>query len=276
VRSGSKNGRIVSVPLTLPMGGVSAGQERDCMRKPVIGLTTYAEQAKFGPHDTAAAVLPMNYVQAVHAVGGRALLITTDDPDPEILDTLDGIVFTGGSDVDPALYGATAHPATAVRPERDAAEAMLMRAALDADLPLLGVCRGMQLLAVMSGGRLHQHLPDLLGHDRHRASASCAPGVADGHDVLLAPGSLAAAVLGGRAAVNTYHHQAVADPGRLRAVGWCPQDRIIEAVEDPAHRFALGVQWHPERTDDRRTFAALVAAAASRRMAGARTAALAA
>lgn len=234
------------------------------MRRPVIGLTTYAEQARFTTHDTVSAVLPMSYVKAVHACGGRAVLITPDDPDPEVLDGLDGIVFTGGSDVDPALYGAGRHPYTDVRPERDAAEALLMRAVLDADLPLLGVCRGMQLFAVVSGGRLHQHLPDLLGHDRHQPAPGESGSAVDGvHDVLLRPGSLAHSVLGSRSSVNSYHHQAVADPGTLTAVGWCPQDRIIEAVEDPTRTFALGVQWHPERTDDLRTFAALVTTAGS-------------
>jgi putative glutamine amidotransferase len=238
------------------------------MRRPVIGLTTYAEQARFGLHDTPSAVLPMAYVEAVHVSGGRAVLITPDDPDPEVLDGLDGIVFTGGSDVDPALYGAEPHPTTVVHPERDAAEALLLRAALAADLPLLGVCRGMQLLAVVSGGTLHQHLPDLLGHDRHRdapASSIAAPDGTVGHDVLLAAGSTAHAILGVRAAVNSYHHQAVADAGRLTAVGWCPKDRIIEAVEDRTRTFALGVQWHPEQTDDLRTFAALMHAAVVRR-----------
>jgi putative glutamine amidotransferase len=237
------------------------------MRRPLIGLTTYAEQTRFGLHDTEAAVLPMAYVKAVHAAGGRAVLITPDDPDPDVLTGLDGILFTGGSDVDPALYGAEAHPATCAHPERDAAEALLMRAALDTRLPLLGVCRGMQLMAVLSGGTLHQHLPDLLGHDRHRdAPASSMPPVdgAGGHDVLLAAGSLAHRVLGVRIAVNSFHHQAVADPGRLKAVGWCPQDRLIEAVEDPTHPFALGVQWHPERGTDLSLFTALVGAATAR------------
>lgn len=231
------------------------------MRRPVIGLTTYAEQARFGVHDTPSAVLPMVYVKAVHAAGGRAVLITPDHPDPDALDGLDGIVFTGGSDVDPALYGAAPHPQTQVCPERDAAEALLMRAALDADLPLLGICRGMQLFTVLSGGALHQHLPDLLGHDRHRVSAASWEGTATGHEVTVAAGSLAHSVLGRTVRVNSYHHQAVADPGRLSAVGWCRQDGIVEAVEDRGRAFALGVQWHPERTDDLRTFRALVGAA---------------
>jgi putative glutamine amidotransferase len=237
------------------------------MGRPLIGLTTYAEQARYGLHDTLSAVLPMAYVHAVHVSGGRAVLITPDDPDPDVLTGLDGIVFTGGPDVDPALYGAEPHPLTSTRPDRDAAESMLMRAALDADLPLLGVCRGMQLMAAMSGGRLHQHLPDLLGHDRHRDAPASSMPSADGpggHDVLLAAGSTAHRLLGGRVAVNSYHHQAVADAGRLKAIGWCPDDGIIEALEDPARPFALGVQWHPERTDDLRVFAGLVQAAAVR------------
>ena len=141
------------------------------MSRPVIGLTTYAEEARFGLNDTFAAVLPLAYVHAVHSSGGRAVLITPDDPDVDVLDGLDGIMFTGGSDVDPSLYGERPHPTTQVKPERDAAELMLLRAALEADLPLLAICRGMQLMAVAYGGRLHQHLPDVLGHDNHRPTS---------------------------------------------------------------------------------------------------------
>src|SRR2546423_14966140 len=133
------------------------------MPRPVIGLTTYAEDARFGLQDTFSAVLPLSYVHAVHETGGRAVLITPDGPDPEILDGVDGIMFTGGSDVDPALYGDTPHGATRVRPQRDRAEVLLMRAAVEAGKPLLGICRGMQLMAVAYGGRLPQHPPDLPG-----------------------------------------------------------------------------------------------------------------
>src|SRR6266508_5604570 len=138
------------------------------MPRPLIGLTTYAEDARFGLQDTFSAVLPLSYVHAVHETGGRAVLITPDDPDPEVLSGIDGIVFTGGSDVDPALYGDTPHGATRVRPDRDRAELLLLRAAAEMELPLLGICRGMQLMAVAYGGRLHQHLPDVLGHHGHR------------------------------------------------------------------------------------------------------------
>ncbi|MEV4624412.1 gamma-glutamyl-gamma-aminobutyrate hydrolase family protein [Asanoa sp. NPDC049573] len=230
------------------------------MSRPVIGLTTYAEEARFGLNDTFAAVLPLAYVQAVHASGGRAVLITPDAPDVDALDGLDGVVFTGGSDVDPALYGEQAHPTTQVKPERDAAEMLLLRAALAAELPLLAICRGMQLMTVAYGGKLHQHLPDVLGHDNHRPTSGPKFGF---HRVDLAPGSLARQLLGESLEVNSFHHQGVADPGKLTATGWCPEDNLIEVVEDPALRFALGVQWHPEDTTDHRLFAALVAAASS-------------
>jgi putative glutamine amidotransferase len=231
--------------------------------RPIIGLTTYAEEARFGLQDTFAAVLPLSYVHAVHSSGGRAVLVTPDDPDPDVLGGLDGIMFTGGSDVDPALYGESPHPTTHVKPERDTAEMMLMRAAIAEGLPMLGICRGIQLMAVAYGGRLHQHLPDVLGHHGHRPLHGPKFGE---HAVRLRPGSRAAGILGDTVMVNSFHHQGVADPGRLAATGWSPEDDLIEVVEDPALPFAIGVQWHPEDTNDFRLFAALVEAAAYRRV----------
>jgi len=233
------------------------------MPRPIIGLTTYAEEARFGLQDTFSAVLPLSYVHAVHESGGRAVLITPDAPDPDVLDGLDGIMFTGGSDVDPALYGAPVHATTRVKPVRDHAELMLMRAAIAAGLPVLGVCRGMQLMAVANGGRLHQHLPDVLGHHNHRPVSGPKFGQ---HPVRLMPGSRAQAILGDELTVNSFHHQGVADPGRLRATGWCPADNLIEVVEDPDVPYAIGVQWHPEDTSDFRVFAALVEAADKHRV----------
>jgi putative glutamine amidotransferase len=227
-------------------------------RRPVVGLTTYAERAAFGVQDTESAVLPMSYVRAVHRAGGRAVLITPDTPGVDALDGLDAVVFTGGADVDPARYGEPPHPRTASRPDRDAAELLLLRAALDADLPVLGICRGMQLMAVSYGGSLHQHLPDVLGHDRHRPVSGPMYGE---HRVRLAPGGTGHAVLGPEITVNALHHQGVRDPGRLRATGWCPDDDLVEVVEDPDRRFVVGVQWHPEELPDPRLFAALLAAA---------------
>jgi putative glutamine amidotransferase len=227
------------------------------MSRPVIGLTTYAEEARFGLNDTFAAVLPLAYVHAVHSTGGRAVLITPDDPDTDVLDGLDGIIFTGGSDVDPSLYGATPHPTTVVKPERDAAEAMLMRAALDADLPLLAICRGMQALNVARGGTLHQHLPG------HRQTA---PATTSTHAVSIRAGSRLARVLGREELqVNSFHHQAVDTLGRgLRAVAHSA-DGTVEAVEAPGARFVLAVQWHAEalagEPRHRALFEALVSAA---------------
>jgi putative glutamine amidotransferase len=239
------------------------------MRRPLIGLTAYAQQVQYGHNDVLAGMLPMTYVKAVHETGGRAVLITPDDPDTDVLESLDGILFSGGGDIDPANWGAEPHPATEIDPARDTAELMLMKAALDADLPILGVCRGMQVMAVASGGSLHQHLPDVIGHERHRAAAGTDPLAADAsaygrHDVVLKPGSGAFALLGPRLTVNSFHHQAVDDPGTFTAVGWCPDDRVMEIMEDPARSFALGVQWHPERMADLRVFAALAEAAARR------------
>jgi putative glutamine amidotransferase len=239
------------------------------MRRPLIGMTAYAQHIHYNSNDMMAGMLPMSYVKAVHATGGRAVLITPDDPGIDVLESLDGIVFTGGGDVSPANWGAEPHPATEADTVRDTSELMLMRAALEADLPVLGVCRGMQLMAVVTGGSLHQHLPDLIGHDRHRAAPGTDPLAADAsafgrHEVLVKQGSAAQALLGPRLTVNSFHHQAVDDPGTFTVSGWCPDDNVVEIIEDHHHSFVLGVQWHPERTGDLRVFAALAEAAARR------------
>jgi putative glutamine amidotransferase len=228
------------------------------MPRPIVGLTTYAQQARFGSHDTPSAVLPLSYVQAVHASGGRAVLVTPDDPGEDVLDCLDAIIFTGGSDIDPAHYAAEPHAATSAQPERDRAELLLLRAALERDLPILGICRGFELMSVVAGGQLHQHLPELLGHDDHRPLSGPKYGQ---HAVRLVPGTLCQKILGDEVIVNSYHHQGVTDPGRLVAAGYCTGDDLLEAAEDPTRAFAVGVQWHPEEMTDRRIFVALVQAA---------------
>jgi putative glutamine amidotransferase len=199
-------------------------------------------------------------VEAVTLAGGRAVLLPPDGTDAGVLRVLDGLVLAGGADVGPELYGAAPEPLTDTRPARDAGEMLLARAALDADLPVLGVCRGMQLLVVAAGGRLHQHLPDVLGHEKHRP----APGVYGSQPARFAEGSRIAALMGDDVEINCYHHQGVADPGRLTVTGRA-DDGLPEAVEDPARRFVLGVQWHPEVHRDERLFGALVRAADERR-----------
>jgi putative glutamine amidotransferase len=226
--------------------------------RPIIGITTYVEPASWGVwHDLPTTLVPHAYTEAVTRAGGRAVLLPPDDLDTDVLRVLDGLVLSGGADLDPALYGAEREPLTDTRPERDAAEMLLARAALAADLPTLGVCRGMQVLTVAAGGSLHQHLPDVLGHEKHRP----APGVYGTHDASFTEGSRIAALMGDDVEVNCYHHQGVDDPGTLIVTGRT-EDGLAEAVEDPRKRFVLGVQWHPEIIRDIRLFGALVAAAA--------------
>ena len=181
------------------------------------------------------------------------------DASAAILDAIDGLILSGGADLDPASYGADPHPATdPPRPERDRFELALARGAVERDLPLLGICRGMQTLNVALGGTLVQHLPDLVGSDRHRAQL----GAFGEHEVRLEPGSLAARASGAeRLTVKSHHHQGVAELGEgLVASGFSEPDRVIEAIELPERRFALGVLWHCEEDERSALFGALVAA----------------
>jgi putative glutamine amidotransferase len=230
----------------------------DSVGRPVVGITSYVEQARWGVWDQPAVVLPLSYVAALEAAGARPVVLPPSVVGaPEVVSRLDAVVFAGGADLDPATYGAAAHPeTTGVRPDRDAGELPLLKAALAADLPVLGICRGMQLLAVAHGGTLVQHLPEVVGHLGHRP----APGVYGLHEVRLASGTLAHAVLGDRLSVPSYHHQGLASPGSLTVTGWA-DDESPEVLEDPARRFVIGVLWHPEAGEDPRLFDALVDAA---------------
>ena len=224
--------------------------------RPVIGITTYAESARWGVWDAPVALIPLSYVQAVTDAGGRALLVPPSEGRiDETLEALDGILFSGGSDLDPSTYGAESHPATSgVRPERDRAELALMEAALARDMPILAVCRGVEVLNVARGGDLVQHVPDVVGNDRHRHT----PGVFADHDVDLQAGSRLQRVLGDRAPVKSHHHQGIGRVGEgLREVAWA-DDGIVEGLEDPSRRFALGVLWHPEEGEDFALFQELV------------------
>ncbi|HKP19762.1 MAG TPA: gamma-glutamyl-gamma-aminobutyrate hydrolase family protein [Gaiellaceae bacterium] len=224
--------------------------------RPVIGITTYAEQAQWGQWDLPAALIPLAYVRAVEAAGGRPLLVPpSEDGVEETLDAVDGILFSGGGDVDPATYGAEAHAATGgVRPERDRAELALLKAALARDLPVLAVCRGSQVLNVARGGDLVQHLPEVVGDEKHKERL----GFFSEHEVEVPAGSRLGGLVGGRGSVKSSHHQGFGRIGeKLVAAAWA-DDGTIEALEDPSQRFTLGVLWHPEEGEDARLFEGLV------------------
>ena len=225
-------------------------------QRPVVGITAYAEHAAWGAWEATAALVPFAYVRAVERAGGRPLLIPpSSEGIGETLDAVSALVLSGGSDLDPSVYRAEPHPETnGIRPERDRAELALLEAALARDMPVLAVCRGMQVLNVLRGGNLVQHLPELIGHENHRQVV----GVFSEHEVTVKPGSRLAGILGERARIKSHHHQGTGKVGRgLDVVAWA-DDGTIEGLEAPAHRFALGVLWHPEEDDGVELFEALV------------------
>lgn len=227
-----------------------------------IGITTYLEPATWGIWQREAALLPRAYLDGVVAAGGVPLLLPPVGTDPSVLDVLDGLIVSGGCDVDPASYDATPHPETVgTRPGRDEHERVLIQGALDRDLPLLAICRGLQMLNVTLGGSLHQHLPDVVAHDAHRPESA----VFGTTEVKVEPDTLTARILGERTGVRCYHHQAIDVVAPSLTVTARAGDGTVEAAEAQDHDFVLGVQSHPEENlDDLRLFAALIAAARSR------------
>jgi putative glutamine amidotransferase len=226
---------------------------------PVVGITTYREQARWGAWDVVADVLHAAYARAVEAAGAAVVLLPPGDPAraPVALARLDGLVVAGGADVDPGRYAAEPHPRTrGVRPDRDAWELALLDAAAARDLPTLMVCRGMQLEAARVGGILDQHTPDVVGHERHSPGADQYGDIA----VTTVPGTTVAGLIGPERVVRCHHHQSVrAHPG-LVAAAWA-EDGTVEALEHPDRRFWVAVQWHPETQADVGLFRGLVAAA---------------
>ncbi len=224
--------------------------------RPLVGITTYITPVEYGDWQEEAALVPADYLRAVERAGGRPLLVPpSDDVVDDTLDALDGVIFSGGSDLDPALYGQEAHPETkGFVAERDRAEFALLQAALARDMPVLAVCRGSQVLNVALGGDLVQHLPEVVGDDKHKEL----PGEFGEHDVDLEPGTRIGTLLGERAPVKSHHHQGFGRLGSGLREAARADDGTLEAIEDPSRRFALGVLWHPEAGEDLRLFEALV------------------
>ena len=231
--------------------------------RPNIGVTAATEEVSYGVWEGVPAFMsPARYVAAVQRAGGRALLLPPDPEDTEdpgeVLELLDALIVTGGAgDVNPALYDEERHPETGpVQEERDAYELALVRAALERGLPLLGICRGMQILNVAYGGSIEQHLPDALGHEEHRHT----PGTFADHEVRLVPGSLAARAAASEVTpVKSHHHQGIKEVGSgLEVTGWAAEDDAVEALEDPSCPFVLGVLWHPEEDENSQLIKALV------------------
>lgn len=232
------------------------------MSRPNIGITAATENVSYGVwKEIPAFMSPASYAHAVQRAGGRPLLLCPDPEDAEdpseVLDLVDALIVTGGAgDINPALYGQERHPETGpIQDERDAYELALVRKALEREVPILGICRGMEILNVVYGGDLEQHLPDVLGHEEHRHT----PGTYSDHDVRLEPGSLAARAAGEeRSQVKSHHHQGVREIGSgLAVTGWADDD-TVEALEDPSCPFVLGVLWHPEEDEKSQVIKALV------------------
>jgi putative glutamine amidotransferase len=224
--------------------------------RPVVGITSYAEEARWGVWEQPAALVPLAYVRAVEKAGGRPLIIP---PCPEgvdeTLDALDGLILSGGADLDPECYGAEAHPETnGTRPERDSAELALLEGALARDMPVLAICRGSQVFNVARGGDLVQHLPEVVGHEDHKHT----PGVFADHSVEILPGTRLHDVVGQDAPVKSHHHQGYGRLGEGLREAARADDGTVEAIEDPSRRFAVGVLWHPEEGEDAALFDALV------------------
>lgn len=229
---------------------------------PLIGITCYVERARWRSWDRPAALLPVSYIRAVADAGGRPVLVPPiEEALDDYVEVLDGLVASGGADIDPALYGAERHPRTdPLNPDRDEFELGLLKRAMDRGVPVLGICRGMQMMNVAKGGDLIQHLDDHTDGAGHVKS----PGEFSSHSVTVSPGSRLGTIVGERTTARSHHHQAPNKVGKgLTKVAWS-EDAVTEGLEAPDDPFTIGVLWHPEEEGVGPLFAALVEAAEPR------------
>ncbi len=236
---------------------IRTGKNVRTRSRPLVGITTYVTLARWSYWELEAALIPANYVNAVDRAGARPLLTPPmSEGIDETLEALDGIVFTGGSDLDPNLYGDEPHRETfGVHRRRDEAELALFLGALEWDMPVLGICRGIQVFNVALGGDLHQHLPEVVGHEGHKNDP---PGKFLEHEITIEPESKLSRVLGERTKVMSHHHQGLRRLGDGLIEAAHADDGAVEAVEAPDRRFAIGVLWHPEVGGDIVLFEAFV------------------
>ncbi len=226
--------------------------------KPVIGITCFVKDASYGNWERNAAILPSAYISMVNKVGGVPLIIPPAGDMTVILDSIDGLIVSGGPDISPASYGEEAGSMTTeFYPEQDFSEMGLISEALNRDMPLLGICRGMQILSVVHGGKMHQHLETTPGHEGHGGFF----GESTEHGVVVEEGTHLASLMGRSFSVNSLHHQGVSDPGSLEVSARAEHDGLIEGVERSDKKFCIGVQWHPERKGHDILFSGLIEAA---------------
>ena len=226
--------------------------------RPIIGVTCFYREASFADWSMESAILPSTYTRVIISAGGTPVIIPPSEKPRGLLDRIDGLVIAGGPDLDPATHGQDPDPDTKeYYPEQDASEIILLEGAIERNMPILCICRGMQLLSVFHGGSLHQHLDSTPGYEGHGGYS----GVVTEHGVIAEEGSRIAALMGLNITANSTHHQGVADAGSLSVTARAEHDGLIEAVERSDLRFCLGVQWHPERIGHDVLYSALVQAA---------------
>ena len=226
--------------------------------KPIIGITCCMREARYSDFVRHAAILPSAYISMVDKVGGVPMIIPPAGDMTILLDSINGLIVSGGPDISPANYNEEPGPMTTeFYPEQDYSEMGLIERALERDMPLLGICRGMQILSVAHGGRMHQHLDTTPGHEGHGGFF----GKSTEHGVVVERGSQLASIMGDSFTVNSLHHQGVSDAGSLEVSARADHDGLIEGVERKDKKFCLGVQWHPERKGHDLLFSALIQAA---------------